>query len=380
MDLNELRVKIDDIDNEIVRLFAERMEICGDIAEYKKENHLSVLDPTRERAKLADVRQKAGEKFGDHTALLYSSIFEISRTYQDMLTKKETKLSKRIKEALADTPQLFPEHPLVACQGVEGAYSQIATEKLFKSPNIMFFNNFEAVFSAIANDMCLFGVLPLENSTAGSVNSIYDLMMRHKFSIVRSVRLKIDHNLLAKKGTSLSEVKEIFSHEQAINQSAGFLKKLAGVKITVCENTAMAAKMVAESDRTDVAALSSRSCAEIYGLDTLAESVQDKHNNYTRFICIAKDLQIYPGADRTSVMLTTKHKAGSLYRLIARINALQINLLKLESRPIPDRDFEFMFYFDMETSVYSPRFIQMICELEDLCETFEYLGSYSEVV
>jgi chorismate mutase/prephenate dehydratase len=244
----------------------------------------------------------------------------------------------------------------------------------------MYFNNFQAVFSAIANDLCTYGVLPLENSTAGSVTKIYDLMMQYNFSIVRSVRLKVDHNLLAKKGVQLGDIREIFSHEQAINQSQEFLKSLPGVKVTVCENTAMAAKMVAESDRTDVAALSSRSCAELYGLATLASGVQDKGNNYTRFICIAKNLEIYPGADRTSIMLTVPHKPGSLYRVLARINALGLNLNKLESRPIPERDFEFMFYFDLDTSVYSPQFIQLIDELDTLCEHFEYLGSYTEIV
>ena len=138
--------------------------------------------------------------------------------------------------------------------------------------------------------------------------------------------------------------------------------------------------MVAESGRSDIAALSSRRCAELYGLETLASAVQDMGNNHTRFICISKNLEIYPGADRTSIMLTTPHRAGALYGIMARINSLGINLTKLESRPLPDRDFEFMFYFDLDAPVYSPRFIQLINDLEHLCETFRYLGSYIEVV
>ena len=240
--------------------------------------------------------------------------------------------------------------------------------------------SFEGVFSAIANGFCQYGVLPLENSTAGSVNRIYDLMMAYNFSIVRSVRLKVDHNLLARPGVKREQIKEIFSHEQAIAQSGEFLKTMPGVKVTVCENTAVAAKRVAESDRTDVAALSSHACGALYGLDTLAADVQDKGNNYTRFICIGKEPEIFPGADRTSVMLTLSHRPGALYRVMSRITALGINLTKLESRPLPDRDFEFMFYFDLETSVYSPRFIQLMADLEEMCETFRYLGSYSEIV
>lgn len=145
-------------------------------------------------------------------------------------------------------------------------------------------------------------------------------------------------------------------------------------------NTAIAAEMVASSERNDVAALSSRSCAELYGLETLASSVQDKGNNRTRFICISKKLEIYPGSDKTSVMMILPHRPGALYRVLARLYTLGINVTKLESRPIPDREFEFMFYFDLETSIYSEEFVQLMCELEDLCEEFKYLGSYTEVV
>ena len=155
---------------------------------------------------------------------------------------------------------------------------------------------------------------------------------------------------------------------------------MPGVKVIPVENTAVAAQMVANSGRTDVAALSSRSCAELYGLSCLASSIQDKGNNYTRFICIAKNLEIYPGSDKTSIMMILNHKPGALYKVLARMYVLGINVIKLESRPIPDRDFEFMFYFDLDTSIYSEEFVQLMCELDELCEEFKYLGSYSEVV
>ena len=145
------------------------------------------------------------------------------------------------------------------------------------------------------------------------------------------------------------------------------------------ENTAVAAEMVSKSGRLDVAALSSHVCEDLYGLVSLADSVQDKGNNRTRFICISKNLEIYPGSDKTTIMMDLSHKPGALYRVLARLYTLGINVLKLESRPIPDRDFEFMFYFDLETSIYSEEFIQLMCELDDLCEEFKYLGSYREV-
>ena len=380
MDITELRKKIDGIDDQLVALFGQRMAVAAQIADYKKENHLPILVPGREREKLADVAKKAGPEMANYTRVLYSMLFELSRSYQSKLGDTPTELYKQITHAIETTPQLFPQQAMVACQGVEGAYSQIACEKIFKNPMIMYFKNFEGVFNAIDQGLCQYGILPIENSTAGSVKKVYDLMIRHDFSIVRSFRLKIDHNLLTNPGTKLCDIKEIYSHEQAIGQCGEYLSGLKGVKLIPVENTAAAAEMVSQSGRKDVAAIASRSCAELYGLTCLQSSIQDKGNNYTRFICISKGLQIYPGADKTSIMMVLDHRPGALYKVLARMYVLGINVTKLESRPLPDRDFEFMFYFDLDTSIYSQEFVQLICELDDLCDEFKYLGSYSEVI
>ena len=380
MDQKDFREQIDHIDDELVKLFAKRMEVSSKIAQFKKEKSLPVLDVKRERDKLKAVVDSSPDDIKEYTSVLYSLMFELSRSYQNKLIGKGTPLVSKIKDAIENTPKLFPEREAVACQGVEGAYSQIACDKLFKAPNVMYFSNFDAVFSAVEKGFCRYGVVPLENSTAGSVNTVYDLMTKHKFSIVRSIRLKVEHNLLAKPGTQISDIKEIYSHQQAISQCAGFLQSLKNVKIIPCENTAVAAKMVAESDRNDIATLSSRECMKLYGLSCLKASVQDKDNNYTRFICISKDLEIYPGADRTSLMAVLEDKPGSLYKLLSRLYALGINLNKLESRPMPEREFEFMFYFDLDTPVYSQEFLQLMGEIGDICEEFSYLGSYSEVI
>ena len=380
MELQELRGRIDQIDDQLVKLFAQRMDVAAQIADYKKAENLPIFVPAREREKLVDVAQKAGPEMENYTRVLYSMLFELSRSYQSKRNNTESPLYKKITNAIENTPKLLTQTPMVACQGVEGAYSQIACEKIFKNPFIMYFKNFDGVFNAIEQGLCQYGILPLENSTAGSVKKVYDLMIQHNFSIVRTYRLKVDHNLLANPGAEISDIREIYSHEQAINQCSDFLKQLPGVKIIPVENTAVAAQMVCKSGRTDVAALSSRSCAELYGLNCLAASVQDKGNNRTRFICISKNLEIYPGSDKTSIMMVLSHRPGALYKVLARLYVLGINVTKLESRPIPDRDFEFMFYFDLDTSIYSEEFVQLMCELDDLCEEFKYLGSYTEVV
>lgn len=380
MDLEQIRNEIDAIDKEMVKLFDKRMDCAANVAKFKKENNLPVLNSAREREILNKVTELADEDHASYLRVLYSLMFELSRTYQGKILNTEAKLFSEIKNAVENTPNLFPTSAVIACQGVEGAYSQLACEKVFKNPNIMYFNNFEGVFAAIDQGFCKYGIIPIENSTAGSVNNVYDLMIKYNFSIVKTARIKVDHNLLAKKGTKLTDIKEIFSHEQAISQCAEFLATLPNVKVTCCENTAVAAQMVANSDRTDIAALSSRACSELYNLNVIKPTVNDKQNNTTRFICISKNLEIYPGSDKTSIMMILPHKPGSLYKVLARFYALGINLIKLESRPLPEREFEFMFYFDLETSIYSDEFAQLMCELEDISEEFKYLGSYTEIV
>ncbi len=380
LDLTKLREEINETDREMVALFRKRMEIAANVAAYKKEHGLPVLDAARERALLGRISDMAGEEFDGYARTLYHTMLDVSRAYQYTKLNPESAIYNEIQAAMGKTEKVFPARALVACQGVEGAYSQIATEKLFELPQISYYSSFEKVFTAIEKGQCRYGVLPIENSTAGSVKKVYELMLNHEFHIVKSVRLKIDHNLITKRGVKIADIKEIISHEQALNQSAGFLRSLPDIKVTIVANTAMAAKMVAESDRNDLAALSSRFCAELYGLDTLATAVQDMANNYTRFICISKEPEVYPGADKISLMLVTPNKPGSLYHALSCFNALGVNMTKLESTPIPERDFEFMFYFDFTVSVYSSTLKDLLCELEARGERFRLLGAYSEII
>jgi chorismate mutase / prephenate dehydratase len=380
MDMKDFREQIDAADDRLIHAFVDRMHTAADIARYKHENKIPIYDSERERQKIAAILEQAPPELKTYASALYHQLFDLSRNYQEQTLRPVSPILQTIRTAIDHTDRNFPKNPPVACQGIEGAYSQLACEKLFSMPNIMYCSTWESVFAAVDSGLCRYGVLPIENSTAGSINMIYDLMMHYHFYIVRSTRLKVNHNLLAKPGTKMEDIREIFSHEQAITQCAGFLKKFKNVKVTAVANTAIAAQKVAESDRTDAAALSSRPCAALYGLHCLAESVQDTGSNFTRFITISKKLEIYPGSDKTSVKLVVSHKPGSLYRILSQFNALGININKLESRPIPDRDFEFMLYFDLDTPIYSEEFLELINSLDLTCEQFEYLGSYLEVV
>ena len=206
----------------------------------------------------------------------------------------------------------------------------------------------------------------------------YDLMSKHHFYIVNSVKVKINHCLMAKPGTKKSDIKTVYSHEQALGQCSEMLASM-NVKVIPCENTAVAARMVSESNDNSVAALSSKQCAQLYQLEILDENIQNNENNYTKFICISKKLEIYPGAKKISLMMTLPHKPGSLYEIMAKFSALGINLTKLESRPMPNKDFEFMFYFDLDISVYDQAVFNLFAQLGHGTEEFEFMGCYTEL-
>ena len=379
MEINELREQINQIDDEMARLFAKRMDTVLEVARYKKESGKPVLDRSRERAVLARVADIVGEPYEQYSKVLWNILFDLSRSYQNQMLSEGSQLEDQIRKACQSTSVLFPTKAVVAVQGVEGSYSQQACDKMFSLPSIMYFNQFEGVFQAVQQGLCQYGILPIENSSAGSVTGVYDLMKKYNFHIVRSLKLKVDHSLLANPGVQLADIREVVSHTQGINQCSEFLKQHPAIKVTPMANTAAAAQYVAQSGRRDVAAISSQNCAQLYGLQVLLDGFQNSDHNYTRFICISKQLEIYPGASKISLMLTLPHTPGSLYGLISRFSALGLNLTKLESRPMPGKDFEFMFYFDFDASCYAPQTVAMLGDLSRDLEGFTFLGSYSEV-
>ncbi|MEH2940921.1 bifunctional chorismate mutase/prephenate dehydratase [Lawsonibacter sp. JLR.KK007] len=378
MELSEIRTKIDAVDDQLLTLFLERMALSEEVAAYKHEHKLPILNKAREREILAKVTQRAGDKerYAYH---LYSTLFELARSRQAELISAPTKVAERVRTALASNSEVFPQTGMVACQGVEGGNSQAACDRLLPRGNIMYVKSFDGVVSAVESGLCQFGVLPIENSSNGSVRKVYQLLQEHDLSVVRSTRLCIRHELLALPGVKQEEITEIYSHEQAIGQCSQFLSRLKDVKVIPCGNTALAAKMVAESGSRHAAAISSHPCAALYGLECVNSAIQDSDNNYTRFICVAKDPVIYAGASRISLIVAFENKPGALYEIISKLAAMDINMTKLESCPVAGSDFEFIFFLELEASVKAPGVLAMLEEMERSCAQFQLLGNYAEV-
>lgn len=377
METNEIRKNIDELDRDLLPMILKRMELSAMASED------SALSPAEIKSREREMLRWASENSGgmeEYIHRFYSSLFELSRAYRECHSPVGAKVRAELQTALSRNMGEFPQSGMIAVQGVEGAYAQMAADRMFPRGNLMFFKSFEAVFDAVESGLCSFGIVPIENSSNGSVRGNYELLNRKNVRIVRSERLFVRHELLAKPGTKLEDIREIRSHEQALGQCSEFLKSLGDkVKIQPCPNTAMAAELAARSEFGDIAAIASHSACELYGLTPIATRIQNSDNNYTRFICISREAEIYPGSDRISLILALKHRPGALYEILAKLTALEINLIKLESCPIVGQDFQFMFFFEMQGSVRDPRVAAMLESLEQTCESFKFLGNYSEV-
>ena len=378
MDLNQIRKRIDEIDDEMLSLFLERMECAEEVAEYKKANGLPILNRAREREILSKVSEKAGGK-ELYAHQLFSTLMELSKASQAELLVGNSEITGKVENMLKTEEAVFPKTGMVACQGVEGGNSQVAVDRLFPRGNLIFVKSFEAVFQAVDSGLCQYGVVPIENSSNGSVRAVYELMQQYRFSIIRSTRLWIHHTLLAKPGVKTEQIRTIYSHQQAIGQCSAFLASLKDVAVIPCENTAAAAKAVAESDDRFCAAIASAPCAELYGLDILSDRIQDSENNYTRFVCISKTPRVFEGADHISLIVSCDHRPGALHEILSKPAALGINMIKLESCPVSGRNFEFVFFIELEASLKEKGVISMLEELERSCQELILLGNYDEV-
>lgn len=379
MELSEIRREIDDIDDQLIRLLCRRMDCSARVAEYKAAQGIPVLSQTREDEIIARVRA-AGDDcrkgYGNAAALVFASIMDASRALQHAKLGAGGQLREMI--AGAKRRLIEPEKARVVCQGVAGAYSDEAASRLFAGASPGFVESFADVFAVVEAGEADYGVLPVENSSAGSVNEVYDLVMKHRFTIAAAVELPVSHCLLALPGAKPEEIAVVYSHPQALAQCADFIAERR-LEARTYINTAAAARMVAQSGDRTLCAIASRRAAEIYGLDILNDNIQSVDNNSTRFIAISRTLVIPDDANKISLIFALPHVTGSLYRVLSRFAMAGLNLTKLESRPARNGGFEYLFYLDFEGDLNDAQTLDLLCALSDEMPAFSFLGNYREL-
>ncbi len=370
MNLDELRQEINQLDQEIIEAFSKRMDLCRQVAVYKKEHHLQIFQNAREEEIIKRVSDQAPEPLKAPTAHLFKNIMDISKhlQYREIMEQEEPYTYNTFLPSSGCS---------VACQGTAGANAETAAKQIFgEDCTPVFYSSFADVFEAVQNGDTKYGIIPIQNSTAGSVVQAYDLMSKYNFYISKTTVVEITNCLAVKPGTGLEDVREVFSHPQALMQCSEFIAK-QGLTPNSYGNTATAAKMVAESPEP-YAAICSENCAKLHGLEILRDHISDYVPNYTKFICISKDLLLPEDADSISVMLKLPHEEGTLYRLLSKFVICGLNLQKLESRPMRDGSFEVMFYLDFNGSIRDKHVGALLSELAEQLEYFKFLGNYSE--
>lgn len=344
------------------------------MAQIKAEKNLPVLNPAREAEILDRVEREAGVH-GGAARVVFSTLMEVSRAFQHELLED----GGALRELLGRADHALSTGGTVACPGVADSYSHHAASVFFPEKEPVFYPEFRDVFQAVETDQAEWGVVPVENSTAGSVVEVYDLLLQHRFYLAGAVELPIGHCLAALPGVALEQVKRVCSHPQALSQCAGFIRAHEMTPVAY-SNTAAAAKRVAEGGEPDTAAICSEQACRRFGLVTLARAIQNNKTNTTRFVLFSKKLMISPQADKISLCFTLPHVTGSLHEVLARFAAHRLNLTKIESRPIPGKRFEYHFYLDFTGNVADHSTAKLLCALSEELPGFFFLGNYQEQI
>ncbi len=374
MNLDDIRIEIDDIDSKLVPLLKARMNCSLRVAETKKEQGLPIYHPAREQAILDKVNEAGGE-FGSYIASIYREIMGVSREAQQVELTPAGDLAGKIVNAKDG----IKENVTVACQGIEGAFGSIAAKNLHKTGKIKYYSTFEEVFQAVEKDEAVYGVVPVENSNAGSVMEVYDLILKYRYYIVSAAELAVNENLLGLSGATLSDIKTVYSHPQALSQSEEFIKA-HGITPIQYSNTAMAAKFVSEKGDKTIGAVGSALAAELYGLEVIVPDIQTVKHNSTRFITISKQLIIPDEANKVSVVFSVPHSVGALNRVLNRFCVNGLNLTKIESRAAKNGNFDYLFYLDFSGNLNDRKTIALISSLAYELPDFTFLGNYRETV
>lgn len=364
--IKELREDIDLIDRELVKLFEKRMEVVEEVAKYKSSNKLPLKDEKREESLITkNVSLLKNHKYDRLLKIFFKDLMEYSRTLQSELMDKEIiNLEKDFNNCK------------VAYQGIEGSFSSIALKKYFgdkiECKNVLLF---EDAFISLQNSEVDYIILPIENSSTGSINEVYDLLKKYSVSIVGETYIPIIHNLIGTDGTTINTIKEVYSHEQGFKQSNSFLKSYDWKEYTYY-NTAKSVKFIKESNRIDFAAIGSLEAAKYYGLNIIKDSIQNTENNTTRFVIISTKKIITKDANKISFITRTSHEPKSLYKILKKIADSNVNMLKIESRPVLDKPWEYIFYIDIKGSLNNTLIKTLLKEIEEEALYMLVLGNY----
>ena len=376
MTLDELRNEIDEIDRQLIELFAKRMQAIESVAVIKKENGLTIYNSSRERAIIERVQSSVEPKFSFYASSFCSHLLELSKALQrEIISQGHT---NEYFTAIINTIRKEVINPRVCVQGAIGSYSMEAAQMMYPDCQITHLSKWKDVLNDVEAGICDYGVLPVENSSAGSVNEVYDLLIKHRHFIVKALPLSVDHYLLGIRGANLNDITNVYSHAHAFPQCSEFFAKHYKLQKIAFANTAMAAEFVAKAGRKDYAAIAAKECAHIYGLDIIAKSIQMNSDNTTRFVSVSKIPEIDDNANKISIVFTLPHLTGSLYRTLSRFALAGLNLNKIESRPNAEKNFEYYFYVDFTGSIKSKNILTLLSALKDELPVFAFLGNYSE--
>ncbi len=375
LDLSESRAQIDVIDKEITRLFQKRIDVCRDVAAYKIQNNKKVLDKTRENQKLEVLSKLAEDSFKEHGICdLFTQVMAICRKRQYQIMKEEG-VAQPVPFDCVD--EIDKTNATVVFQGVEGAYSHAASMAYFGDLATYFHvPNFEEVMKAVANKEADFGVLPLENSSAGQVGDVYDLLTRYDNTIIGEYYLPVRHCLLGLKGADIDKIQTVYSHPQGLMQCGKFLNEHSSWQQISQANTAMAAQKVIKENNPNTAAIASETAAKLYGLEILEEGINDNKTNTTRFIIVSRKKCYRRDASKISIMFEIPHESGSLYTILSHMIYNDLNMTKIESRPIPEQPFEYRFFVDFEGNLADAAVENAILGIKEEAARLKILGNY----
>ncbi len=375
MDLQQLRVEIDDVDRQIVELFEKRMDIASKVADYKIATGKKVFDKEREAQKIKAVRELASSDFNKvGVEELFSQLMSMSRKLQ---YQKLASAGASGRLPFISIDSIDKAGSRVCYQGAEGAYSEMATKEFFgENVNCFHVETFRDAMSVLEEGSADYAVLPIENSTAGVVSEVYDLLTEYENYIVGEQIIEIRHCLMGIPGAKLSDIKTVFSHPQSLMQSSRFLNEHSDIQQISMKNNAFAARKVSEDKDITQAAIASRAAAEIYGLDIIQEGINQADSNSTRFIIVANQKVFLKGARKISLCLEIPHEAGSLYHIMSHFIYNNLNMTKIESRPIEDKDWEYRFFIDFEGNLEDSSVRNALRGLREEARMMKILGNY----